>query len=431
MQIKQFRVNNLFGNYTYEFDFSKLEDSVAILTAPNGYGKTTLLKIFSALNPKNLFYFYNLKFDEMTFLFDDKTSLKIKKERVVVPQNDDINGDDDTISEDVNVRFEWYKDQAKITSLVLNRGVINKSLRSLSYKDFRYPRNISLLSEEQRRLYLEANETFITLIANDEGAESFLMQLRQLSTCYIPVNRIFESNRDADGKLPINSVKEKLEVRLSELRKQYLLSSQKEDNLFSTQILSPLKEEISEDEYSQGAEELNHRVKLYSEYISECIVNIPEYSKEKSEILFCYLEHLKQKLHSCDAEIDKLRLFMELLSSKHLSHKQVQLSTLKGFRVVSDKGERLDLATLSSGEQNEIVLTYYMVFEVPNGGILLIDEPENSLHVAWQNLFVDELTKLATVKGIQVFIATHSPTIVGNGFQNSIDLFYLNEKHDS
>ena len=44
----------------------------------------------------------------------------------------------------------------------------------------------------------------------------------------------------------------------------------------------------------------------------------------------------------------------------------------------------------------------------------MIDEPELSLHVTWQNKFIDELKQIVEQSKFDVLIATHSATIVGN-----------------
>lgn len=46
--IKSINVENLYGLYSYQIDFKKTS-KVTILTGPNGYGKTTILKIIHNL----------------------------------------------------------------------------------------------------------------------------------------------------------------------------------------------------------------------------------------------------------------------------------------------------------------------------------------------------------------------------------------------
>ena len=122
---------------------------------------------------------------------------------------------------------------------------------------------------------------------------------------------------------------------------------------------------------------------------------------------------------------DKLNLFEKLISSKKFANKKISFSPQHGFLIVSDTGEFLDESLLSSGEQNEIILLYKLIFEISDNSTLLIDEPENSLHVAWQSVFLDDIKEIARIKRLQVIISTHSITIVSSGEENVIDLFYL------
>ena len=72
----------------------------------------------------------------------------------------------------------------------------------------------------------------------------------------------------------------------------------------------------------------------------------------------------------------------------------------------------IPLDKLSSGEKHDFILFYEFIFKATENSIVLIDEPEISLHVAWQMEFVNELSKICDMNGIQAVIATHSPDIV-------------------
>ena len=77
---------------------------------------------------------------------------------------------------------------------------------------------------------------------------------------------------------------------------------------------------------------------------------------------------------------------------------------------------------LSSGEKQEIVLFYELIFESGNNELLLIDEPEISLHIVWQKMFMDDLLRIVKYKGINAIVATHSPQIINNHWERQIDL---------
>ena len=72
MQISRLIIKDLYDNYNYNIDFNSEEkEQITILTGPNGYGKTTILRILNSLNPKSLYYFRIIKFSEIRFFFND------------------------------------------------------------------------------------------------------------------------------------------------------------------------------------------------------------------------------------------------------------------------------------------------------------------------------------------------------------------------
>ena len=59
---------------------------------------------------------------------------------------------------------------------------------------------------------------------------------------------------------------------------------------------------------------------------------------------------------------------------------------------------------------------------------VLIDEPEISLHIEWQQGFIDDLFRILELKNLNFIIATHSPYIVDAHYLNQIDLGELNSE---
>ncbi len=87
-----------------------------------------------------------------------------------------------------------------------------------------------------------------------------------------------------------------------------------------------------------------------------------------------------------------------------------ELGELK-FSLESEGIER-DVGTLSSGEIQLLVILAHLYFnpEVENANVFIIDEPELSLHVQWQEKFVDRITSASD--RTQFILATHSPSII-------------------
>ncbi|MFM2438083.1 MAG: hypothetical protein RLZ55_900, partial [Actinomycetota bacterium] len=85
-------------------------------------------------------------------------------------------------------------------------------------------------------------------------------------------------------------------------------------------------------------------------------------------------------------------------------------------------GYELAPTALSSGEQHQLLLLYRMIFRDSGRRLFLIDEPEISLHVGWQEEFVADLVEIAGVNDSQFLLATHSPLIIGERFDLLVDV---------
>ena len=137
--------------------------------------------------------------------------------------------------------------------------------------------------------------------------------------------------------------------------------------------------------------------------------------------LSIYIEDANAKYQVFESIIDKLELYEQIVNEK-LTFKKMILSRTDGIVVKTDEGVPLSLSDLSSGEQEILVLFYKLIFE-SDVNLLLIDEPEISLHIAWQKELMEDLKSVVNLKrNIQVIIATHSPQIISHNWDLQIDL---------
>ena len=88
-------------------------------------------------------------------------------------------------------------------------------------------------------------------------------------------------------------------------------------------------------------------------------------------------------------------------------------------------GEKFDINELSSGEKQLFLRTLAIKMLNPENSIILIDEPELSLHPKWQQRIVDVYRKIG--KNNQIIIATHSPHILGSVKKENIMLLDKDE----
>jgi len=111
------------------------------------------------------------------------------------------------------------------------------------------------------------------------------------------------------------------------------------------------------------------------------------------------------------SDISSLSKLENLLhQEKPLRHygmvKAIEISLYK------NNGEPVPLLNASSGELSLMTSLIFVLGEISGTNMILIDEPENSLHPRWQREYTSMLCSLIEYHEVKVIIATHSPLIV-------------------
>lgn len=81
-------------------------------------------------------------------------------------------------------------------------------------------------------------------------------------------------------------------------------------------------------------------------------------------------------------------------------------------------GETLFPYNLSSGEKQILAILLTVLVEDNLPYVLLMDEPEVSLHVEWQKRLIDLVMELNP--NVQVILTTHSPAVIMNGWIDNV-----------
>lgn len=419
MLLTSFVVEKLFGIYSYNIKFDQIHEPY-LLTGPNGFGKTTILTIIDNIARKNLFYFYQLPFEKIILDFDATQQILIRSERI---EDQDIELDGDRrILTDRQILFEWYQDQKLISKFLLNKKLLAKANRNIGYYNGRLVVHYDLMSDDYMD-FISNNSRIYDIIAKEQEQEQFLMLLNSISTNYIKAQRLFTEKTNEKVISSFDMVVDKLKKKLEDQLFQYLRTSQKKDSTFIDTLFDSDIKEYNKEEYENEVLSLESKIEELRSFELISSIKIRTFNPEYAKILTAYIKELNEKLNIYTEILSELRLFASLLKEKEFANKKIRFSPTYGLRVETSNGEFLDKNKLSSGEQNQIIMLYYLIFEVSDGTILLIDEPEISLHVAWQQKFLDDLTKILRLNKIQIIIATHSPQIIGGRWNECIDLY--------
>ena len=93
----------------------------------------------------------------------------------------------------------------------------------------------------------------------------------------------------------------------------------------------------------------------------------------------------------------------------------------------NSQGEEFDINELSSGEKQLFLRTLSIKMLEPEDSIILIDEPELSLHPKWQQQIIKVYQNIG--KNNQIIVATHSPHILGSVPSENIIILSKNEEN--
>ncbi len=141
---------------------------------------------------------------------------------------------------------------------------------------------------------------------------------------------------------------------------------------------------------------------------------LPERDLEVWErrVLQMYLDDTEAKLKTFDTVLEKVELLEDIVNRRFLQ-KQIVVTADEGLQIKTESGHAVSPDDLSSGEQHELIMFYDLLFNVSPGALVLIDEPEISLHVTWQREFLNDMMRVSQLSSARILVATHSPQIIG------------------
>jgi predicted ATP-binding protein involved in virulence len=84
LRLTSIRVAKLFDTFDYAFRLNEAEH-VTLLYGPNGYGKTTILRLIEALSKGSLSLLRITPFQSLTLKFDDSSELNVLKSAAAEP----------------------------------------------------------------------------------------------------------------------------------------------------------------------------------------------------------------------------------------------------------------------------------------------------------------------------------------------------------
>lgn len=410
--VRRVVIEGLYDNYNYDITFHK--DGVTLITAPNGYGKTTVLNIIKNALELDFFYFYELLFKHITLYFDESP----KGSRLVI-NKDKIQQEtsfDEEAEFEVSINF-YNVDSDPIDSIVINREFARAGDM---YHSVFPDRDVYLFDDEEdyaRRQYRERRIK--------QNFKNFQIFLNDKKCLFIKEQRIFSGNDSDAGRdrYTITQLAEDLKKRYAIQKSRYTDESQKIDSSFVKRLLGRSYKDYEANEYKEKINGLEKIVESYKKFgLISNYSFFGQFDKDFKPALSLYINDMFEKIDVYERFYQQLSLFNQFVNGKGLSNKKMVLNEHDGISFRSDSGRIVPIHKLSSGEQNLVILFYRLVFETEPNTLLLIDEPENSLHVEWLQKMLSDYLVMESNLGCQMIIATHSPTFINGNWDIAYDL---------
>jgi len=138
-------------------------------------------------------------------------------------------------------------------------------------------------------------------------------------------------------------------------------------------------------------------------------------SHEELKELSAALRHKEMKVEEIYEQ--KNQFISELNSLFGGTHKVVDFDKNNAL-IFKKEGKTITPYRLSAGEKQVLIILLKVVLQEEQPCILLLDEPELSLHLPWQFKLIDMIQRLN--ENCQLIIATHAPGIFGKGWRDKI-----------
>ncbi|WP_146022205.1 AAA family ATPase [Streptomyces sp. CB02959] len=416
-KIHQVDVKGLFGYMNHCLDFST-DSPITIISGPNGSGKTHLLKLLHAISVLNLAELASVDFQEVKITFQDKRILR------VVRQEEDHPGEVFKFFGRTPPARNWKtltleyspedEDTPDIPSWVVQ-------LPNGEWYDTRTERIIP--TDMAKRRYntpdrlagIKAVRGSWLASYYDDASAVFIDTKRLDSTGSGPGSYTRSTSRHLQNRVQQYSAQ--VAAQISEARRKSLNESLDADQSFAARMLQAAHTSVKERELKERYQRIaDQHAELHASGISVIPVDVAFPAQKTNpttrRILNVFLDDWERKLQPLLPIHEKLKLLRSIVDSK-FTGKTLDLTARGHIRFKSKhNGKPLLMRSLSSGEQHLFAVFALLLFSARHGTLVLIDEPEISMHAAWKHAFLEDIEEVARVSDLQIVLATHSSSII-------------------
>lgn len=420
VRVKSIHVKGLFGIYKHDVLLNESE-RMTVVHGPNGVGKTVLFKLAQDLLTGSGVDLLKYPFDEFRVEFTNAAILIAK-----------------SIEKNSAVEVSSHQPGKSTSSVRVDEKSFNKLAHRLEQRLPIHQIGAELWIDPETDEKLNSYEVVSRYGGGIDGEfdgllEGSLHKWRK-SQSYIPKVHLIEAQRlirlrrvtariyrGGEAQAVRDTVmeysqqlKQKINTTLAEYGKQ----AQKLDQTFPQRLLQQGVTPADATQIKNDLQAIESKQKTYQQLglIDEALspvhgLNQLESDPVKLAAMTVYVTDMKAKLDVLDYLAQRVSLLLGQINEK-FTDKKLHIDAQHELAIKTSHGDAIPVSALSSGEQHQIVLAYDMLFRIEANSLVMIDEPELSLHVNWQERFLSDLESVIGVANFDALIATHSPYII-------------------
>ncbi len=437
MKITELKINKLHGYTDYDVKFN---DDITFLYGDNGCGKTTILNIITYIITGKIYELFRYRFESVALHFIS-TATK-KRDKIIISYSEN------------NIVLEYANEKIEI-----------------DYQRFDYMSRNPEESDEVERFYFseysilkQIRDTFNYLyLPLNRNGNIHIDYPYNSRTRKMMQNRYLHSKNRIDAKMDLTLLGVEELVSSAYSKVNFILnkiSEQLVDDLLKSFLDGdniPSMDQIVTYMYSLDESKIRH---IQSEYIA-VLKSLKKWDEQTDTKINAFFDTLEESMITAKkggeqaltvgllfqlSELTKINNIITKAERAEQAKNKVRqpiedfLNTVNGFiqsnnstkRICLDNdgtiylktkpNKEIDIYQLSSGEKQIVTFFAYLVFglQKTNQSIFIVDEPELSLHLNWQRIFVDSI--LSINNNVQLIFATHAPEMIGRHREKAVKL---------
>lgn len=440
-------VTGLFNRFRYSVVLPNAETPVRFLSAPNGYGKSTALRLVDDLSHNRWKRLAGTLFNTATLHFDRGAQLTVSR----FPKSEGHT------TLDVSCTSPDHEPLERSLDIVRS---MTPWIRGNALAGYRDPQTGEPISREDASRFIRDDAPTGSTISDIRVLDHLLARVLGIpSVYYVDAQRLrhdiqdeavaeIVAGRDESPQHAVNEVSARIALILRRISFEYSRTSRAADRAYLPRALKALRNPRSGDRIDpQSLAERYSRLRqqesrLQSLALTDGVMDAiseEEYSSTDHTALILldqFLDDVERRFAVLEHTAKQFTLFRDTLNSM-LEAKKIRFNTRLvlgqgrriGIQAVSDDGHAIPLTSLSSGEQHLIVMFGRILFDsgCEGGGLVLLDEPEISMHPQWQMALSQALKEVAALNNCRMLLATHSPTMICDDWDSETTLTPLED----